>query len=58
MKELNQCKWCEIVEEAKGEGRLEKLAGGKFAVFCNRCGWFTDSYDTEQQAIDAWNKRS
>ena len=58
MAELKPCKWCEIVDDTIGEGKIKKISGNYFIAYCKRCGWFTDAFSTEQQAIDAWNKRS
>lgn len=58
MAELKPCKWCEEFDGVITDGKIEKIAGNRFAVFCKECGWFTDSYETKQAAIDAWNRRS
>lgn len=58
MAELKPCKWCEIVDNKMSEGKLEQLKNEYFIILCKKCGWFTDSYKTEEEAISAWNKRS
>ena len=52
MMELRECPCC-----AYGKGERE-YAPKRYAVYCNRCGLATRWYRSQQEAEDAWNRRS
>ena len=64
MAELKPCPFCGQVK--KEDGLLGNLYvdeydvedGTIFYIFCDRCGTCGPQRKSEQQAIDAWNKRS
>ena len=60
---MAELKPCDCKKSKKVKGSRICLLGpfkgykGYFAM-CPWCGKETDTFDTKQQAIDAWNKRS
>lgn len=47
---LNSCPY----PPCKGEGKLQQNAG-IYYVYCNNCGRHTNSFETDTDAIKAWN---
>ena len=53
MDKLKHCPVC-------GNHRLSFVVGvavPKFAVLCEECGEETDFFDTQNKAVEAWNRR-
>lgn len=48
---LKSCPFC------GGEARTIPYSFEDFAVRCKECGCGTGIYDTEEEAIEAWNRR-
>lgn len=59
LKPLEKCEFCDsknlfYVQGAECAGPHKE----KWGISCGECGHATELYDTKEQAIDAWNKRS
>lgn len=56
MKELKPCPFC------GGEAKIRDYSiqdlGPEIDVFCTNCGGQTFVYETEGEAIEAWNRRA
>ena len=51
MNKLRECPFC------GGEADTMEVVMGGWCVICS-CGCRLDSFDTEEEAINAWNKRT
>ena len=54
--ELLCCPFCG--GEAECHAWWSATISGKYATFCTECGSGTDYYNTEAEAIEAWNTRA
>ena len=61
MKELKPCPFCgeEYVPGVEGHVKVTETAksGPRYGVKCYRCGGRAEWFDTEAEAIEAWNRR-
>ena len=53
---LEPCPFCG--GEAECHAWWSATISGKYATFCTECGSGTDYYNTEAEAIEAWNTRA
>lgn len=58
MAELKPCPFCKLDYTNTYEFQNYYSQPYRWRVICNSCGAEGPIKDTEQQAIDAWNKRS
>lgn len=52
MSDLKPCPFC------GGEARIGKIYGDAWTVECTECGIQSGCYDTESEAIEAWDHRA
>ena len=50
MKELKPCPFC-------GSENIRIMGNSNFWCMCDQCGVETQTYDTEEELIEAWNAR-
>lgn len=55
---MAELKPCECKERPRVASQYTKEFGTIYWVHCDKCGNDSGWYETEEQAISAWNKRS